>query len=369
MKPQTSPSRWRARLAVPAIALTALAGAAAGTPALAASTAAGQASGHAPAFTWHALTLLNGWKSASTSKLDTGKPAWAIRDGVVYLRGAIRQSVPDGEWEFAVLPKQDRPAHELYFEISTNTASPCNLYIDPDGGMEAYDGQSETFSSLAAISFPTPAVTSHKLTLKNGWKSSQSTYDTGSPEYAVSHGVVYLSGSLHGGTKKLAFVLPKAARPAHLTYIPVYTLDGTHGWVKIEPSGVFEAGGASAAGYTSLAGISFPSTTAKWHAFKLVDDWHSGAAKFHTAAPSYAIVNDVVFLTGSMYESSTVDGLWTFVPSAARAAHVLHIKAYAEGGAPGLVGMAANLGLVSSNPFSTAQALTSLGGIAYPPSS
>src|SRR5260370_42447214 len=44
-----------------------------------------------------------------------------------------------------------------------------------------------------------PAVTTftwHKLTLLNGWKSSPSPHHSGDPSYAVSAGVVYLSGAL-----------------------------------------------------------------------------------------------------------------------------------------------------------------------------
>ena len=40
--------------------------------------------------TWNPLTLANGWQSASTSSLVTGTPAWAMHNGVIYLRGAVK---------------------------------------------------------------------------------------------------------------------------------------------------------------------------------------------------------------------------------------------------------------------------------------
>src|SRR5262249_28697291 len=58
-------------------------------------------------------------------------------------------------------------------------------------------------------------VTWHELNLVNGWVSSQGDWNSGDPSYAISGGVVYLSGSLHGGISHSVFaVLPKAARPA-----------------------------------------------------------------------------------------------------------------------------------------------------------
>jgi hypothetical protein len=366
-------SLLRAGLAVPATTLALLA--AAGTPAGAATAQAGHAQaghGHAAApqaaLTWHALKLANGWKSASAPKLNTGKPAWAIRDGVVYLRGAVTDTV-SGTSVFSQLPVGARPSRDLYIEVYTANDTSGDLFISTGGSMQAYYGQATTFTSLSTVSFPTAAVAAHRLTLKNGWRSSQSQYQTGNPSYAVSHGVVYLSGSLHGGASKLAFVLPKAARPAHLMNISVYTMDGSIGWLTIRSTGQVRIGGEGSTDYTSLATISFPVASTKWHPFKLIADWHSGASRFRTGAPSYAVVNGVVFLAGSMYQSAAgTTGLWTDVPAAAQPRHVLEIKAYMLNGAVGGVAMTI-LGLVSSNPFSNAQAYTSLAGISYPPSS
>jgi hypothetical protein len=104
----------------------------------------------------------------------------------------------------------------------------------------------------------------HALTLRNGWKSSQSIYNTGNPSYAVQDGIVYLAGSAHqptAGNDEIA-VLPKSARPKHDLYLSVYTFDGTAGSLLIEPNGAIlgynESSAALAQEYISLASVSFP---------------------------------------------------------------------------------------------------------------
>jgi hypothetical protein len=152
-------------------------------------------------------------------------------------------------------------------------------------------------------------------------------------------------------------------------WISVYAFDGTTGWLQILPDGDVDASGTEAADYTSLASISFPVASTTWHNFKLEAGWKSGASKFGTAAPSYAVINGVVYITGSMYQASGDTGLWADLPAAARSTDVLEIEVYMVDGTTGAVAITNSLGLVSSNPFSDAQAFTSLAGIAYPPSS
>jgi hypothetical protein len=370
-----------ARLAVPSVALLILAGTAttaaaavpAGPPPAAAHSAAA-APGKAPApapFLWHTLPLENGWASASKKSLVTGTPAWAIRDGVVYLRGAIKQTIPSGSDVVAQLPQFAWPTHDLYLQVYTSSAEPGVLYIGANGTVEVYYGNSAAFTSLAAVSYTTKTVKASNLALENGWQSSQSQYGTGNPAYSVSNGVVYLSGSMHtGGKSPLAFVLPKAARPAAGMYISTYTFDGSTGFLHIQSTGQVYAEGSLAAEYTNLANISFPVASTKWHSFTLTAGWKSGAAQFHTAPPSYAVINGVVYLTGSMHQPVSGTGLWTFLPAPARTnGDVLEIEADTSKGTTGSLGMTNSLGLVGSSPFTNARAFASLAGIAYPPSS
>lgn len=374
MKHLASLPRRAARLIMPAlIAMTVIVGTAAvaaPAQALPSHGSVRSAPAQATTFLWHPLPLINGWKSASQSKLVTGTPAWALSNGVVYLRGAIKQPKP-GSATFAQLAPNAWPGRALYIQVWTASDTPGILYVSPDGTMDAYTGNAVTFTSLAAVSYPKATMKSTKLVLEHGWKSSQPIYGTGDPSYAISGGVVYLSGSMHtGGTSHVAALLPKAARPAHQLFVQVYTFDGTPGWLQILPTGQVEAFGPVAADYTSLAGVSYPATGAKWHAFALIDAWKSGLTRFHTAAPAYTVIGGVVYLTGSMYEATYENGLWTFLPPAARtAADVLEIEADTSGGHAGLITITDRLGIAGSVPFSNAEAFTSLDGIAYPQSS
>jgi hypothetical protein len=378
MKPLASPSLQSARLIVAVAALLMTVGSA---TAAAAPDHAGHRQaqalgvparpGQVPKFTWHTLKLLNGWKSAAVKGYQsTGTPAWAIRDGVVYLRGAVKQPDPDGSVALGRLPKAARPASKLYIQVFTDADTTGVLYIGSGGTMLAYEGSAFTFTSLSTVSYPTAAVKSRRLTLENGWQSSQSIYQTGNPSYAVSKGVVYLSGSLHGGSSQLAFVLPKAARPAHRMYVSVYTSDGNTGGLVIQRSGKVDVDGPVAAMYTSLADISFPVVSTQWHDFKLTAGWKSAAADFGTAAPAYAIVNGVVYFTGSVRQVKSSSSAWTTsIPAAARPVSALQIAAYTSGGYAGAVSIGRSDGLASSVPPGNAEAFTSLAAISYPPSS
>jgi hypothetical protein len=359
---------------VPVALLALMGGATAAGAAVHAGTS--QAAAHsapaAPApFLWHPLPLENGWASASTKSLVTGTPAWAIRNGVVYLRGAIKQTNSSGGYTFAQLPQFAWPTHNTYLEVFTSGDVPGSLRILADGTMAAFGVESATFTSLAAVSYTTKTVKSSKLALQNGWLSSQSMYNTGNPAYSVSNGVVYLSGSMHtAGTSRLAFVLPKAARPSSGMYISVYTLDGTTGWLHIQSTGQAYANGSYATGYTDLAGISFPVAGTKWQKFTLTAGWKSAAGVLPTAVPEYAVVNGVVYLNGSIHQPVSGTGLWTFIPAPARTTgDVLEIEVDTSKGTTGAIAMTKSLGLAGSNPFSNARAFTSLAGIAYPPSS
>jgi hypothetical protein len=375
MKHLASLPRRAARAIVPAvIALTVIGG----TAAIAAPARAGLSHGsvHAepanpPVFTWHPLALSNGWKQAGNSKLVYGPAEWALVNGVVYLRGAIRQPA-SGSDVFAVLPKAARPARNLYLEVQTADFAPGVVRIGADGTMRAYFGNATGLTSLAAISYPAATMKQAKLGLEHGWVSSQPVYGTGDPSYAISGGVVYLSGSLHSsGTSHVATLLPKAARPAQPLFVQVYENAGSTGWLQILPTGQVEVFGPFDYLYTSLAGVSYPASGAKWHALALTAGWLSGAAKFHTAAPAYTVIGGVVYLNGSMYAGPTVsNGLWAVLPAGVKTkADVLPIEVDTSGGNSGSLAITSSLGLIGSTPIGNARAFTSLAGVAYPQSS
>jgi hypothetical protein len=205
------------------------------------------------------ITLLNGWHSEQ-SVWKSGDPSYTVKNGVVYLSGSLATS--GSNHKFAVLPKAARPAHREYITVYTFAGTFGTLQIDPNGTMWAYSGQSASFTSLAAVSYPVATAAKIKLPLHNGWHSEQSVWNSGDPAYAVRGGVVYLSGSLAtAGTSPIITVLPVAARPAHDLYIKAYTFGSSVGTVLIQANGTmwaYSPNPADARDFTSLATISFP---------------------------------------------------------------------------------------------------------------
>ena len=145
------------------------------------------------------------------------------------------------------------------------------------------------------------------MTLVNGWASEQNVYDTGDPSYCLeTDGMVYLSGSIaaSSGTpaSEMFATLPPAERPAHEIYLDVYTLNGTYGILRIDPSGTMEAYGSSANGFTSLAGVSFPAAgVSQTGITQMENGWESAQSVYNTGDPAYTISNGIVHLSGSLY--------------------------------------------------------------------
>lgn len=348
-------------LAVPVLVSLALGTAAAASPSAPAGRAPAPGSASA-GVTWHPLTLKNGWKSAQSLD-DTGNPAWAVKDGVVYLSGSIHQSQGSSP-EFAILPTAARPAHTMYITNYTLDGTNGHLYVKPNGQLWAYGASAQGFSSLAGISFPARSTATHPLALRNGWNSSQFRWNTGDPAYTVRNGVVYLSGSLHqrvAGSDIFA-KLPAAARPSHNLYITVDTFDATTGILFISSSGNMEAYHGSARSFTSLAGVSFPARSLTAHALTLLGSWQSSQGLNGTGDPAYAVRNGVVYLSGSLQNGGSDQ--FATLPMAVRPHHWLYIKIYANNGAVASMDIApggeASVFGTGSNVFS------SLATISYP---
>ena len=335
---------------------------------LAAIGGGGAAASPQSAIGWHPLHLVNGWKSASIKSFRIGSPSYAISAGVVYLSGGIEQ-LTGSHAAFAVLPAKARPAHRLYLEVFTNAGVAGTLEISPTGTMEALHGSARAFTALTGISFPGRGIKPHALKLRNGWTSGPSADGGGSPAYAISGGIVRLSGSVRqpsGGSEVLT-VLPKAARPPHVLYLSVYTFSGTPGSVLIKPDGDVLAFGKDARQFTSLAAISYPDAKTTWHKLSLSAGWKSSQSMYDTGDPSYAVIHGVVYLSGSLHQVNGVSGLFGDLPRAARPARILLIGTYALDGAYGSLSLTPS-GLMSviSHPQTGAEAYTSLAAISYP---
>jgi hypothetical protein len=322
----------------------------------------------AAAFTWHRLKLLNGWKSASTTSIPAGTPSYAVRDEVVYLNGAIKQPVAGSE-EFARLPAGSRPAHTLWMQVLTGTSVLGTLRVFPDGLMSAYNGGATTETSMAMVSFPTARIRSHALTIGSGWESGQSVFSSGNPAYAISHGVVYLSGSLEGTEADPplgALTLPRAARPKHSMFLTVYTFSGSTGTLVILPTGQLDVYGSEAPSFTSLAGISYPVSSTRWHDLKLYAGWTPSTSPAGAGHPAYAVVNSVIFLTGGAQQPTPGSVVFAQLPRSARPKQELSGLTYAGDEGWAAVTSHGHDLYVFSNPAGISQTFTSLAGLSYP---
>jgi hypothetical protein len=122
---------------------------------------------HHPAatkITWHGLGLRNGWKAAAKG-FGTGKPAYTVSNGVVYLTGAASRvnqsaSIPS---VVGVLPRGARPSHELWFQAYNYGATgQAAIGVYPNGDVQIWGegssgfapGDVNYFTSLAGVQFP-----------------------------------------------------------------------------------------------------------------------------------------------------------------------------------------------------------------------
>jgi hypothetical protein len=209
------------------------------------------------------------------------------------------------------------------------------------------------------------AITWHALKLVNGWKSSQGSYDTGNPAYAVSRGVVYLAGSLHGGATATFAVLPRAARPDHRLVLAVYTVNGSRGTLQIMPDGRVAAASTpstNATLYTSLAGVSYPTAAIALHKLALVNGWTPSKVPANTGAPAYAIQGHVVYLSGALHGGT--DPTFAVLPKAARPAYIMYRPIATVSGSVGAVVIEPQGLLGNYSPL--AHQLTSIAGVSYP---
>ncbi len=360
-------------LRLPAVALAAAALLAAGTAVASAADASPQAPARPAAIakvTWHRLTLLHGWVKARTAKFDVANPDYALYKGIVYLDGDLKQ--PAGtKYEFARLPKAERPAHTLYIPVLTGAGAGegGTLVIKANGDMQALHGGARTLTSIASVSFPAAhsGLTWHRLPVGSGWSGSRID-GAGRASYAVRGGVVYLAGSIHHGSSSTVGTLPAKARPSVNLYLADYTAQGNVGDLLITPAGVVSAYGLLDATQTSLDGLSYPAATAKftWHSIPLTGTWVSSNSVWASGNPSYAVVGPIVYLSGSMQDTAASSGLFAFMPKASQPTHNVGKLVYTYEGTAGGMTIAQNLGLIGSNPASLAEQYTSFAGFSYP---
>jgi hypothetical protein len=173
------------------------------------------------------------------------------------------------------------------------------------------------------------------LALRNGWTSSQSQFNSGNPAAGVQGGGVYLAGSMHqpsSATGNHFATLPRGLRPSHVTVIPAYTDNGTAGAIAVETTGaMFVYGHGPESAYTSLAGISFPVTSVRFHNLSLVSGWGPGPGVLGLK-PAAGIQNGIVYLAGGVHHTSGTSDRFATLPRAFRPAHNLWLPVITAGG-------------------------------------
>jgi len=132
-------------------------------------------------------------------------------------------------------------------------------------------GSGAGYAASTVTSHPAKAtkITWHHLKLINGWKSAQKEYgeNWGYPSYAISNGVVYLSGAISnsaGPNNEAVAVLPRGYRPSTMATFAVAGAsvlegDSDDGSVFVFPDGGITTGLASvdSTAFTSLTGVTF----------------------------------------------------------------------------------------------------------------
>ena len=332
-------------------------------PAVALAVTLGAGTAHAanPGISWHKLTGLNGWHAGSAM---TGGPEYAVSGGVVYLSGSVTSKGTNPL--VAVLPRAARPGQVLYLTVYTRAGRPGTLRIDPGGNILAAGGTAAfAFTSLAGVSFPATSMGTLPISLRNGWASAQAQFSTGDPGYSVSHGIAYLSGSLHqpAGTASEFAVLPAAVRPASDLSSLTCTMSSGPGTVSFErDDGVISAYRGRHRKFTSLAGLSYPLTRGR--EFRLMNGWHSAIM---SQPATYQVRRGVVYLTGAIDAIKGSASLFAMLPPGARPKHDLYFTASTRAFTAGTVKISpAGAIYAYSQVPSHARNYTSLTGISYP---
>jgi hypothetical protein len=340
-----------------------------------------------PGCAWQPLTLLNGWQSAH-GRYATGDPSYCVgSDGMVYLSGSL--VAPNGVTgdEFAVLPANAVPAHTSYLCVYTVNGTVGTVWITPDGGLHTSGTNARQFISLAGLSFPSIGLPRWRLRpLQNGWQSAHRLYDTGDPGYSISNGAVHLYGSVRhpAGSPAAAYgsaawtfatLPPSVPRPADGSLrATTYTAGRGRGPQRITISTRDGALNGGDGNFTSLTGISYPAEPVTWQPMTILSKTRLTGAMLTGATsvnvPAAAILNDVVYLTGTWELPADYSGEFAALPAAAKPAHKLYFLAEAHPqGAPStyVAIRIAPTGTISVRnlPYTTSPLTISLSALSY----
>jgi len=122
--------------------------------------------------------------------------------------------------------------------------------------------------------------------------------------------------------------------------------------------------GSQGTAHSAAAGVS-------WTPLVLQNAWVSSNAAFATGNPKVALQGNIVYLSGSMHQSTPGSAIFAFLPSTLRPTHNLFMTVYTNGGTQGslFIGKDGTMEAFSSTPCgsgSTAQCFTSLATVSWP---
>src|SRR5215470_19041624 len=110
-----------------------------------------------------------------------------------------------------------------------------------------------------------------------------------------------------------------------------------------------------------------------WHGLVLQNGWISANGLFASGNPRVALQNGIVYLSGSLLQSTGTSQVFAFLPSTYRPSHNMWITVYTYGGTSGTlyIGKDGSMQAFSeakcgSGPASAAQCFTSLATVSYP---
>jgi hypothetical protein len=204
------------------------------------------------------------------------------------------------------------------------------------------------------------------LTLLNGWKGNASGGNAAAA--SVVNGIVQLHGAISISTGNAnPFTLPTGYRPSANVYVPVNLCNATFGRLFIQNNGIVtvQAQGAlsNAECFTSLEGVSFPTSSSGFTAVTYQNGWHTSVY----GTNSVGVKNDggIIRFEGAMQGGTTA--LAFTLPAAFAPPTDVYIPTDLCASNKGRLHIqpSGNVSVETEGPFSDAQCFTSLDGATY----
>ncbi len=316
--------------------------------------------------TWTPLALQNGWTHAP---FGTRSAAVASVGGMVHLRGAIAGGSSS---QLFTLPVSMRPATSVYVPVDLCNATTGRLTILPSGAVSVQSeagtlANASCFTSLEGVEFAPSTSSFTPLALQNGWTSAP--FSTSIAAAANIAGIVHLKGAIAGGSSSGVFTLPIGLRPSAKAYVSVDLCGATNGRLVIDGNGMVtveqEGGGLTAAAcFTSLDGVSFPTTVSGFSTLVLQNGWTNGP--YGTGSATAANIGGIVQLKGAIGGGGAAS-LFT-LPAGLRPSATTYVPVNLCGSTNGrLVVQPSGVTTVQteSGTLANAQCFTSLDGVAF----